>query len=83
MEDDNRPMVDVYVLGESESRWLIAFWRILVTPQEVIQDLGFDGMMIPDPIRESSELLPPSLPVIVQRATIQHGRHRKVPLVDS
>ena len=58
-----------------------AHGRIPETAEEVIQDPDFEGMIIPGPIRESSEFLAPSFPIIVERAAIRHGGHNAVPYV--
>ncbi len=80
MMNDNCPMVDVKVCREGKPRGASSLGRISVTPQKEVQDVGLSGMMVAGPIRELSELLPPSFPIIVQRARIRHGDESKVPL---
>jgi hypothetical protein len=64
MHDDNRPMVDVDVCRKGEPRRPGTLGRILVTLQKVIQDVDFDGALIAGRVRKSSELIPPSFPIV-------------------
>jgi hypothetical protein len=65
--------VDVDFTAYRESCDSCALCRISETLQKVIQDLGFDGVMVPGPIRELRDLLSPGFPIIIQRAVFRHG----------
>lgn len=71
----DRPMVHVHAVGKRSPGRPIAFRRIAVAPQEVVQDLDFDGMVIAGPIGDLGELLTSRFPVFVQRAAFRCASH--------